>query len=118
MDCQPDLNRLREEWKTLLTALEPDFGDIDLQGILFLVGIQELGQGIRTFSKDEKQDLMHIATCRLMSIYGYYERAGIDDDGWPLWQLKEQPPAMKLREQDALLKQAAVLYFRDLGLIT
>jgi hypothetical protein len=118
MDCQPDMARLREEWKALLEVLEPEFGEVDLQGILFLVGIQELGQGIRTFSKDEKQDLMHIATCRLMSNYGYYERMGNDNDGWPVWQLKDRPPAMKLKEQDALLKQAAVRYFRELGLIT
>jgi len=118
MDCQPDLSRLRAEWKALLETLEPDFGEIDLQGVLFLVGIQELGQGVRAFSKDEKQDLMHIATCRLMSRYGYYERTGNDEEGWPVWQLKEQPPGMKLKEQDALLKQAAVLYFRELGLIT
>jgi hypothetical protein len=115
MECLPDLERLRADWQALLVRLEPDFGEVDLQGVLFLVGVQELGRGAQVFSKDEKQDLMHIATCLLLSRYGYYERDGIDADGWPQWKLVRQPPAMKLREQDMLLKHSAVLYFRGLG---
>ena len=39
----------------------------DLNSILFLIGIQELGRVQTRFSKEEKQDLMHIAVCRLLS---------------------------------------------------
>lgn len=43
----------------------------DLQAILFLVGIQELGRVPEgTFTKEEKRDLMHIAVCRLLSYEG------------------------------------------------
>ena len=66
------LGELKEEWNDLVDRLTDQFGmEPDLQSILFLIGIQELGQGSRKFSKDEKQDLMHIATCRLLSYFGY-----------------------------------------------
>ncbi len=38
----------------------------DMNGILFLIGMRELGQ-LREFAKDEKMDLMHIATCKLLA---------------------------------------------------
>ncbi len=44
----------------------------DLNAVLFIIGTQELGQGNRSFSKEEKQDLMHIAICKVLSLSGYY----------------------------------------------
>jgi hypothetical protein len=109
-----NIEGLKVEWDALLKKLNVQFeADVDLQGVLFLIGIQELGQGVRTYSKSEKQDLMHIATCRLLSTYGYYELEGLDDEGWPHWKSIQQLPRMNLGEQDYLLKQSAVDYFKD-----
>lgn len=85
----------------------------DLNGLLFLIGIQELGRWKPEFTKEEKQDLMHIAVCRLLSYEGYYEFAGRDADGWPHWkQLKPvQMPGVDKQEQ--LLKEKVIQYFRD-----
>jgi len=106
---------LKAEWNQLLDKVAEKFGiDPDLQGIIFLIGVQELGQGNRKFSKDEKQDLMHIATCRLLSTYGYYELAGLDNEGWPHWKLVEKLPVLSLKEQDLLLKKAVVSYFKEI----
>jgi len=111
MDAQ-DLEILKSKWDLLCKKLTDDFGDVpDLQVVLFLIGVQELGKGPQKFSKDEKQDLMHIAVCRLMSSFGYYELKGLDQDGWPHWELVKKLPPLTLREQDWLLKQAAVEYF-------
>ncbi len=64
-------------WRKLLTVLEERFGGgMDLQDILFLVGVQELGQGFRTFKKDEKMDLMHVAVCTVMVPEGFYRICG------------------------------------------
>ena len=62
--------------------------------MLFMIGVQELGKGTKTFTKELKQDLMHIATCRLLSIYGYYELKGLDEDGWPHWEMLQKLPKM------------------------
>ena len=63
----------------------------DLNAILFLIGIQELGKLKPTFSKEEKQDLIHIAVCKLLSEEGYFEFSGKDKDGWPHWKMIRKP---------------------------
>jgi hypothetical protein len=107
-----DIKNLKPKWEALIKKLGDDFGEEpDLQVVLFLIGVQELGKGPQKFSKNEKQDLMHIAVCRLLSTFGYYVLAGHDQDGWPHWELVQKLPPLTLREQDLLLKQAAVEYF-------
>ncbi len=85
----------------------------DLNGILFLIGIQELGRWKETFTKEEKQDLMHIATCRLMSYFGHYAFVGRDADGWPHWDLIRPIPTSNIKEQEILFKQSIIRYFRE-----
>ena len=105
---------LKRHWQELLRQLAEQFGEApDLQGIIFLIGVQELGQGSRKFSKEEKQDLMHIATCRLMSYEGYYELEKVDDEGWSHWKQLKEVPRFSLKEQDLLLKQSIVKYFEE-----
>ena len=55
---------------------------------------------------------MHIAVCRLMSQFGYYELEGLDQDGWPHWKLVKKLPPLTLKEQDLLLKQAVIEYLK------
>ena len=106
---------IRQEWGELIATLTEQFGiQPDLQAVIYLIGVQELGQGFRNFGKDEKQDLMHIATCRLLSSYGYYELSGTDQDGWPHWKLLKKIPPLSLKEQDVLLKRAVLDYFREI----
>ena len=105
---------LKSNWNALCKKLGDQFGEEpDLQSILFLIGVQELGKGPQKYTKDEKQDLMHIATCRLLSTFGYYHLTGQDQDGWPHWELVKKLPPLTLKEQDWLLKQAAVEYFGE-----
>ena len=85
----------------------------DLNVMLFVIGIQELGRWQENFTKEEKQDLMHLATCRLMSYYGHYEFAGRDADGWPHWQLISKIPPSNLKEQELMFKRAIIRYFKD-----
>ncbi|WP_062057287.1 hypothetical protein [Aquimarina longa] len=106
--------KLKERWEILVTKLSDQFSegeDLDLDGIIYLIGVQELGQIHRTFKKDEKLDLMHIAICRLLEPYGYYEFDYYDDDGWPHYQVKEQLPNLRAGEQTVLMKEAIVNYF-------
>lgn len=108
-----DLQNLKQDWEKLTQTLANTYGEEpDLQAILFLIGIQELGKGPMKYSKDEKQDLMHIAVCRLMSQFGYYELEGLDQEGWPHWKLVKKLPPLTLKEQDLLLKQAVIEYLK------
>ena len=86
----------------------------DMNALLFLIGVQELGRWRQDFTKEEKQDLMHIAVCRLLSYDGNYEFVGRDDDGWPHYKLVAKVPPRSLAAQEELLKQHIITYFGDL----
>ena len=84
---------------------------IKVHGILFLVGVQELGQGAREFRKDEKLDLMHIGICVTLLPYGYYRELGRDADGWPHFERVMDLPPLEGEEQERLMKEALLAYF-------
>lgn len=108
--------QLKEQWNTLKTILSNQFADgelLDIDGIIYLIGVQELGQGYRTFKKDEKVNLMHIAICRLLEPLGYYEFDFFDTDGWPHYKVKETLPNLKAGEQTIMMKEAIVNYFLE-----
>ena len=108
--------KLKERWDKLVLKLSNQFADgdkLDLEEIIYLIGVQELGQLKRKFKKDEKVNLMHIAICRLLTPYGYYEFTHMDEDGWPHYDILEQLPPLKAGEQSVLMKEAIVSYFLD-----
>lgn len=86
----------------------------DLDAVLFLIGIREAGLLPGRFKKEEKQDLMHIAVCRLLSEEGYYELEGLDKDGWPHWVAVKSLPKLTTEEQEYLLKKQIIRYFEHL----
>ena len=84
---------------------------MDVQDILYLVGVQELGQGFRLFKKQEKMDLMHVAICTVLVPQGFYTFEGRDEEGWPHFEEKMPLPALEPTEQDRLIRRALVDYF-------
>ena len=99
-------------WDELLTAMHERFDRRpDLNALLLLIGVQELGQGVAAFTKEQKQDLMHIATCKLFSLSGYYELAYVDEEGWPHYKLVNPVPFAILKEQERMLKWHILEYF-------
>ena len=103
-------------WDGLLDQLQSLVGKrpADLNAVLFLIGVQELGTGPKRFSKETKQDLMHIAVCRVLSQSGYYVFDGPDKDGWPQWTLIKPVPHGDLLAQENFLKQHVIQYFESL----
>lgn len=104
---------LDKKWHALLGHLETLLSKKpkDLNAVLFLVGVQELGAGQKVFTKEEKQDLMHIAICKVLSLSGYYKLEGLDKDGWPHWELIKKLPSFNLQEQERFLKMQVLEYF-------
>ena len=106
--------QLKARWEQVVEKLSNQFADgdrLDLDAIIYLIGVQELGQLHRRFKKDHKIDLMHIAICKLLSPYGFYEFDFVDDDGWPHYKVIQQLPPLKAGEQSILMKEAIVNYF-------
>lgn len=104
------------QWEHLLDKLETLIGKKpgDLNGVLFLIGVQELGQGAKRFTKEQKQDLMHIGICSVLSLSSYYALEYIDKDGWPHFRLNRALPQGDILKQEALLKMHVIEYFKNL----
>lgn len=105
---------LKEKWSALEAMLKERFGSVpNMEAILFLIGVNEYrGRVPKTkFSKEQKQELMHVAVCHLLSQSGYYELKGYDEEGWPHYELLDTVQTTNLDEQDELLKAHVIEYF-------
>ncbi|EHQ27283.1 hypothetical protein [Mucilaginibacter paludis] len=104
------------KWTELQQRIATDFDTDtpDIKVMLFLIGVQELGQGPKKFSKRQKEELMHIANCRLFSKLGFYELEGLDQDGWPHWKMIVPIPNYTLLEQEMLIKSLIIDYFDEI----
>ncbi|MDO4727765.1 MAG: hypothetical protein Q4B43_02040 [Bacteroidota bacterium] len=112
---------LKNRWDALVKFLSEKFTDnyepIDIDGILYLIGIQELGKPHSQFKKDDKLNLMHIGICTVLEPFGYYEFDYYDNDGWPHYIIKEHLPQLRAGEQSLLIKEAIVNYFLNKKII-
>ena len=105
------MNNLEERWGVVVKKLEEKFNDeVSLKGVLYLIGIQELNFGIKKFERDEKINVLHVATCKLLSKYGYYKFDSIDKDGWPHYIEIKALKNLSKSAQEKLLKEAIVNY--------
>ena len=115
---QKNSTSLKDQWNYLVEKLTQQFSDgdvLNLDSIIYLIGVQELGQGKKVFKKDEKINLMHIAICKLLEPYGYYEFDFFDKDGWPHYKVVTELPNLKPGEQTVLMKEAIIYYFEGLN---
>lgn len=107
---------LKERWNAVVTMCSQRFADgdtLDIDAIIYLIGLQEFGKFDGTFKKDDKINLMHIAICRLLEPFGYYQFDFNDPDGWPHYKTLAPLPTLKAGEQSLLMKEAIVQYFLE-----
>lgn len=106
-------DELKEKWLKVQKMVFKRFGEkLDEQTILFVIGLQELGMGMKNYKKEEKLDIIHIGICTVLTPYGYYKKIGIDDEGWPHFKnIKKLPNTIKGESQKTFMKQAIINYF-------
>lgn len=110
------MHDLQQRWWNLEAKLAEKFGKKpDMETILFLIGIQETGFMPDKITKEQKQDLMHVAVCTLLSSSGYYKLEGKDKDGWPHFSQLKEIKIQSLFEQEDFLKDHILLYFQQNG---
>jgi len=105
-----------KNWNEVVQKLSNQFADgerLDMESIMYLIGVQELGKGFQEFTKDDKINLMHIAICCVLTPYGYYQFESRDDEGWPHYALLKEVPQLSTTAQTELMQEAIVLYFTD-----
>ncbi len=111
MHIQDDL---QSRWWALEAKMMERFNKKpDLETILFLIGIQEFGRSAEKFTKEQKQDLMHVAVCSLLMQSGYYEIEGYDIDNWPHFKQLKELPVMDMIQQENFLKDHILMYFNN-----
>ena len=111
---------LKQDWEELVKKLTKQFpgdGDLDLDGVLLLIGTQELQMGYIKMKKDVKINVLHIAICTILEPFGYYEFEKRDDEGWPHFKSLKPLPNLQAGEQTILMKEAVVQYFKSNGYV-
>ncbi len=107
---------LQQRWWNLEAKILERFGKKpDVEAVLFLIGIQETGFVQQEISKEQKQDLMHVAICTVLNSGGFYISEGNDEDGWPHFKQLKELPVMNTYEQENFLKDYILLYFEQHG---
>jgi hypothetical protein len=101
-----------QKWISVKAMVQDRFGKApDMEAVLFLIGMNEVGFDVdKQFKKEEKQDLMHVATCHLLSIDGFYEYIGHDKEGWPHYEKKMDFPNVSLTDQEQYLQEKIIQY--------
>lgn len=106
------------KWYKVRALIREKFGQRpDINAMLFIIGMNEVGVVKESWEKEEKQELMHVATCKLLSMDGYYQLSHTDEDGWPHYINVAQLPKVNLKEQEEMLKKNIVRYFEEAGLL-
>ena len=109
---------LQQRWWNLEAKMVERFGKKpDMEAVLFLIGMQETNFIKEKITKEQKQDLMHVAICTILAQSGYYEIEGYDKDGWPHFKQLKEMPVKGLIEQENFLKDHALMYFKEQGFI-
>ena len=104
---------MASDWDILQKSLSERFGgSMDYDSILFMIGLNELGKPFQKYKKDQKLEVMHVAICTLLEPFGFYEFKGKDAEGWPHWELKENLPFLDAKQQNKLIIDAIIDYFK------
>ena len=105
---------IKDKWFKIRELFEKRFNKTpDLSAILYVIGMRELGKHQEKFKKEEKVQLMHIATCRILSTSGHYKLVGKDEDDWPVWELVEKLPNQDMMEQEMYMRHHIINYFEE-----
>lgn len=112
-----DQFQVEKAWNELVKQLETDFGvRLSLEGVLLFIGLREAGLGFTDLSKEDKEELIDMATCVVLSASGYFVQKGVNPQGLPVFERNTDVPIPKLsvKEQETLLKQHIVNYFEEI----
>jgi hypothetical protein len=101
-----------EQWETFLLKASKAFNVMaNYEFLLFIIGIQELGQGYKAYSKQEKMDLINLALSKLMTLNGMMVETGRDNEGWPTFEVVGDKKELLPSELDKVLKISMMAYF-------
>ncbi len=105
------MKELEKKWEDLILKLENQFNDtLELKGVLYLIGVQELSFNKTQFKREEKIDVLHVAICKILTPFGYYKFESVDEEGWPHFTELKALKNLSDIEQENLMKKAVLKY--------
>ncbi len=106
---------INTEWVKIQLMLRKKFGEIpDLQSVLFIIGLQELGMNHQVLKREQKIDLIHVGICTVLTPFGYYKKLGVDNEGWPHFKcIKKLPQDLVGEQQNVFMKKAIITYLNQ-----
>lgn len=108
------MERFDERWAAVQSALKKRFDkETDVKGALFIIGLREWGKKKKKISKEEKQDMMNLAACKILTNEGYFEVQHLDAEGWPVWKQTKALPVMNAKEQEKFIMEHIITYFEE-----
>ena len=103
---------MNEKWEYLVERLITDFAiPGDMLSILFLVGIQESGEGFRQYDQQEKTDLVKLGKYTLLSRAGFYEKFPVPGRDPLFVPIDGHPLPADVASLDSILKNELLQYF-------
>jgi hypothetical protein len=113
-----NINTREKGWDNVLQFMQQRFDkEADVKSVLFIIGLREYGHKKKKFTKEDKQDLMNLALCTILTDEGYFSVSHLDAEGWPVWKQSKALPTMSAKEQEDFIKDHIVTYFIEEGLI-
>ena len=102
-----------ENWDLMVLEVSKRFKvTADFDFMLFLIGIQELGQGMKPYERQEKMDLINLGKCTLLCREGYLQPKGNDEQGWPQFEEVKNLKSLTPSLINYLLKKSAFEYLK------
>jgi hypothetical protein len=106
------MSDLHQRWDEFVLKASYHFKvTANLEFLLFIMGIQESGQGIKAYSKQEKMDIITLARCRLLEMSGFVKQTGTDNEGWPTFDVLKDENELLPSERDKMQKENLMAYF-------
>lgn len=103
-----------KKWDKITTWFENEFKmESDVDAMLFMIGVQELGKGFENFNKTQKMELIHIGICTVLTSDGYYRFTHKDNEGWPHFVSEKKLPFVKGEQQKDFIKKYLLIYFDE-----
>ena len=105
---------IHAQWEAMKQKIESRIGKRpkDLNAVLYLIGLQELGQ-VKRFDRDQKQDLINLGLTTILSLGGFFTFSHRDDEGWPHYTQQKLLDKVDLKNQVRLIKSLCVRYFEN-----
>lgn len=107
---------LSDKWYQVEKWVAGRFGrNVTIEAVLFLIGIQSRGRGYEPdLAKSDKQDTIMEGTYCAFEALGLYERVGLDEKGFWIWERRDDGNAvLDVDQQEKLLKVGIIRYFEE-----